>query len=473
MITEEEFENWFTDDEFKYEAAEAQFLAQNPQPQFVESEGAALPSVTYNNTEVQPTVPLMRAWGIDEVTLSGPTQWLAIGLIPRGAVTVFVGAEGIGKSLWWVCVASRITTGVADPLLKIPKRDPADVLLILTEQSLDEDVERLKVANANLKRVRFFNGAADGSETPVFPRDYVPLANTLAAADGAVAAIFVDVFADTVEGRLTLRDPQQARQALHGWHLIARKFDVAVVLVTHTNRQSSDDLRDMVGLTGALRQKARSFIFAIRPQGDDRRNQLFVGADKSNHADINSAVEYHIEACQVRAQTDDDPGSVPRLVPIADAGLSIRELHQQWRKEQSGGGGENISGDSLRALEYVRQHEGVHYYKSVAEALSLNPNSVRTQLNRHYNAGRIAKPKEGHYCSLEWARNDPESSVPGVASVAGVADSRATPATPATVLEKNQKPLQLVPSPSSRLAAQFQSDLATGANIIEDESEVA
>lgn len=274
-----------------------------------------------------------------ELTLPPPTQWLGKGWLPRREITVLVGAEGIGKSLLWVLMAALVTTGRPFPMFNWAKRKPADVVVIVTEDSASEVEARLRTAGADLDRIHFFCAEDDGSGTPIFTGgdggDMLLLHGLLEELDANPALLVVDAWLDTVAGNLNIRDTQQARAALHPWKTLASRHNLSVLLVTHTNRADTTNTRDLMGGTAALRQKARMVLFAARPPHPDSDTQhLWVGPDKANTTGIVDAVKFRVQIEQVREQTDDDPGTTALLTAPQDALMTIAQLIGEWKREE-------------------------------------------------------------------------------------------------------------------------------------------
>ncbi|WP_459979897.1 AAA family ATPase, partial [Mycobacterium avium] len=146
------------------------------------------------------------------------------------------------------------------------------VILVVTEDDWQTTVlPRLEVAGVDLAMVSVICAERDGSGAPVFPRDLPLIRN----ADPAPALVAVDAWLDTVPSQLSVRDPQQARQALHPWKEVATTTGAAVLLLCHTNRVATANARDKYGATGELRKKARMTLFA---QTDDD-GHLVVGPE--------------------------------------------------------------------------------------------------------------------------------------------------------------------------------------------------
>ncbi|MGV0041304.1 AAA family ATPase [Mycobacterium colombiense] len=266
-----------------------------------------------------PIEGMPRLWRATDLKPTAQQRWLAKGRIIQAAINLLIGDEGIGKSLFWTWVVAAVTTGRARTEFGIPAREPAHVIIVCTEDDWTTVVRpRLEVAGADLDFVRVICTDEDGSGAPVFPRDLF----LIAEADPAPALVVVDAWLDTVPPGLTVRDPQQARQALHPWKELATRTDAAVLLLCHTNRVSSANARDKYGATSELRKKTRISLMA---QLDDD-GRMVVGPEKLNAGKQIAAAAFAIEPVQLFDPTDDDDGTVPRLVYAGDSVHTAREL---------------------------------------------------------------------------------------------------------------------------------------------------
>lgn len=271
------------------------------------------------------------------LTPSKPPTWLGIGWIPRSEITVLVGDEGIGKSLLWVQVAAAVTTGKPFAPFNIPSREPADVLVIVTEDATAEVQERLKLAGADLDRIIWFSIDADGTGAPTFSRHgggeaMATLMAGIKQMEVPPALVVLDAWLDTVDAGLQVKDSQQARIALNPWKVFADRFKTSVMLLTHTNRLQTSNTRDKMGNTNVLRQKARMVLYAARPNGDHQ--SLYVGPDKTNTSRVSGAMKFTVEPVQVRPATDDDPGTTARLSNPTKTGQSIGSLLSDWQADE-------------------------------------------------------------------------------------------------------------------------------------------
>lgn len=265
-----------------------------------------------------PIEGMPRIWRARDLKPAAQPRWLAKGRLPLGAISLLVGDEGIGKSLLWVLLAGAITTGRALPEFGIAARKPGRLLLVITEDDWTTTVlPRLEVVGADLDMVDVICTEDDGSGAPVFPRDMF----LIREADPAPVLVVVDAWLDTVSAGLSVRDPQQARQALHPWREVATAADAAVLLLCHTNRATSTNPRDRYGATGELRKKARMTLYAQT----DEDGRLVVGPEKMNTAAPIPATVFGIKPIPYFPATEDNDGTVPLLVYAGESAMTARE----------------------------------------------------------------------------------------------------------------------------------------------------
>lgn len=259
-----------------------------------------------------------KVWRATDLKPAEQPRHLAKGHLIRAAINLLVGDEGIGKSLFWVLIVAAITRGCPLPELGIPARAPQHVLLVLTEDLWTDTVRpRCEVAGVDLNYVSVICTEDDGSGAPTFPGDM----HLVLDADPRPALIVVDAWLDTVATGLSVKDPQQARRALHPWKEAATATGAAVLLLTHTNRVDSGDARNKYGATGELRKKARLTLFA---QQDDEGN-LVVGVEKANTTKPLPASIFTIDPIQHFDATDDHDGQIPRLRYIGQSDRTARD----------------------------------------------------------------------------------------------------------------------------------------------------
>lgn len=260
-------------------------------------------------------------WKASDLAPSKPVEWLARHRVPRGNVTVLVGDEGIGKSLYWVWMTVALTTGKGVPTAGIPAGEPRHVLLFLAENGWqDMDRPRLEVAGANLEYVHVIAANEDGTGAGTFGPYTQRLIEDM---PDKPALIVADPWLDTVPGTLNVKDGQQAKMALRPWRELAVKHNAGVLLVAHTNRIASASARDKYGATAELRKTARMTLYA---QQDDETGYLAVGPEKSNLVPSGAKADlFQFNATTPAGFTD----TVPYLGYAGEAEYTASELIEQ------------------------------------------------------------------------------------------------------------------------------------------------
>lgn len=192
--------------------------------------------------------------------------------------------------------------------------------------------------------IRVFCSDPDGSGSPTMPGPHMDL---LLRSPETPALVVVDAWADTLPGSLSVKDPQQARRALHPWREYAVRTGAAVLLSGHTNRVSTGNARDAYGLTGELRKKARMTSLA-QPDAEDE-GVMLIGPEKSNLTGPVPASRFKTEAVQVFTPTDDSDGTVPRLRWVGDSEQSARDYFADSAEDDEGS-------DRTTAEEWLRRY---------------------------------------------------------------------------------------------------------------------
>jgi hypothetical protein len=258
---------------------------------------------------------------------SEPVSWrLAPGYLAAGKTNLLVGDEGIGKSLWSIRACAVITSGQPWGPFTIAA-EPADVILIATEDGWADTIRpRLEVAGADLDRVHVLCESSDGITAAQFPRDIDCLRGV------TPALVIVDAWIDTVPGGLDVKNAQKARQAIRPWNQYTAETGAAALLVTHTNRLESGNARDKYGLSGGLRQVARSALFALE---DPDTGALLVGPEKNNLSSKGYVERFDRTPVPHFPATDTNDGTVARLDHLGPDGRIMRDVIAALHVEKS------------------------------------------------------------------------------------------------------------------------------------------
>lgn len=356
-----------------------------------------------------------RLWAPSELAPAEQPRWLARNRVPRKAVSLLVGPEALGKTQFWIWIAAAVTTGTARPEFGIPARDPEYVIIVATEDDWSTDLlPRLEVAGVDLAYVRLFAYEDDGSGTPTFPRD-MPVIET--AGIEPIGLIVVDAWLDTVQANLVVRDPQQARLALHPWRELVIRTSAAVLLLVHTNRMTSSNARDTYGVTSELRKKARLTLYC--QEGDDCA--MLVGPEKANSTGVVVASKFDIETVQHFDPTEEHDGQFPRLVYVGDSDKTSRQILAERMQETKDQQSSKLGETSVKIIAFVNAHHGVGL-ADVAEHLGQKDvQKIGSYMSRLVRDGWIKRVSRGLYVGVESGPfNTTDPSVLNVESVESV-----------------------------------------------------
>lgn len=252
-----------------------------------------------------------------------PIDWLAVSRIPKGVVTVLVGEEGIGKSQFWLWLASLVTTGAGCEEFGVYPAAPASVIAVVTEDDMQRTViPRAQVAGVDSRRLFIFS---HNDLPPVFPKNLGLLAQQARELNDPVGLIVVDALADTLPPGTSLTDPLQARNAILPWKDIAEALNCAVVLMTHPNRANSKEARDNYGLTGELRKIVRATLYAQKDENDT----FTIGPEKANLGKLVEATTFRMESIPFEIDGRATVGGIPAVTPIGSSGKTVAQILEE------------------------------------------------------------------------------------------------------------------------------------------------
>lgn len=208
-------------------------------------------------------------------------DWLWLGIVPKGYVTIFAGESGAGKSTVIADIVARVTTGAPWPgETETSRRPPGRVLWLGAEDSASELTgPRLKACGADLSKVTEIVGSCREGATATFSmQDDLESAKALLAEAVGQGAPFVMLVIDPITSylpgqklrKVDLNDAGQLRSILEPWLRLAEEFALALACVTHFGKDTSRTMMHRVLGSSAFAQTCRSLLAVIQqPPGID------------------------------------------------------------------------------------------------------------------------------------------------------------------------------------------------------------
>jgi hypothetical protein len=224
--------------------------------------------------------------------------WLWHGWIPFGKLSILAGNPGLGKSNLMIDIASRVSRGRSMPFREIPTNEPAGVLIVSAEDSLNDTIRpRLEAAGADLDRIRAYR-----------PED---LPNLLKGSDwleedikeAGASLVVIDPLMAFVPGNIDSHKDQHIRTLLSPIAAVAERTGAAIVLIHHLNKTSGGPAlyraSGSIGIVGA----ARSAMLLNTDRADPTRRVL--AHLKGNLCKAPQSLLFHMDA--------DDEEEHPRI----------------------------------------------------------------------------------------------------------------------------------------------------------------
>jgi hypothetical protein len=230
---------------------------------------------------------------------SEPVAWLWPGRIPLGKLTLIAGDPGLGKSFLTLDMAARVSSGSALPDAPGVTTTPGGVVLLNAEDGVADTVcPRLKAAGADLTRIVALDAIRsvgdNGRESDRafdLSRDLPALEAAIRCVEGCQLVVIDPVTAYL--GGVDSHKNSDIRGLLAPLAVIATKYNVAVVLVSHLNKSNGGPAiyRTMGSLAFAAAARA---AWAVSKDKDDPHRRLLLPI-KNNIAPDMGGLAYRIE----------------------------------------------------------------------------------------------------------------------------------------------------------------------------------
>jgi len=258
-----------------------------------------------------------------------PVRWLFPGYLPKAMLTIIGGAPGTGKTTI-ALVFAAITTRGREQGARWPDKTLAgsagDVLIWSAEDAASVLAARLVAAGADMTRVHFVQGLANGEEFD--PARDMPLLEAEAAKLPALRLVIIDPIVSAVAG--DSHKGAEVRRSLQPVVSLANRVGCAVLGVTHFSKGTAG--RDPVErITGsiAFAALARVVLVAAKVRGDgaDAEPRRLLMRAKSNIGPDDGGFSYELERVEVAADVEGQrvrwleaiEGSARDLLAEADA----------------------------------------------------------------------------------------------------------------------------------------------------------
>lgn len=212
----------------------------------------------------------LRLNSLDNVEMRS-IDWLWLGWIAKGYITLIAGETGAGKSTVLADITARVTTGASWPgESQQAVRAPGRVLWLGSEDNTAEmTVPRMVACGADCSRIVEITGVECSGQRSTFSMqdDLEAVADWLEFYQGEgdpFTMLVIDPVTSYLPGarlrKVDLNDAGQLRSILEPWLHLAQKFDLAIVCVTHLAKDTKRSMLHRVLGSTAFVQTCRSLL---------------------------------------------------------------------------------------------------------------------------------------------------------------------------------------------------------------------
>ncbi len=257
------------------------------------------------------------------------------GRIPLGALALFAGRPGAGKSTGGRWIAASASTGT---LAGHWEGKPVNVAYIAAEESSKYVVKPgLRAAGADMNRVLIPKVDIGGEEVRFLSsHDMVDLTELML--EHEVKLVVVDPLMSTIGSKTDINRNNEVRSLVEPWAKLAETIDGVVLGIAHLNKSGNGDVVAGINGSSAFGEVARSvFGFAKDPDSDE--GDRIMSQEKNSIGEEDLALTYRIESKEVVT----DSGKTAEVGRFVIIGNSDRSVGDVLRDSARPGGGEGAS----------------------------------------------------------------------------------------------------------------------------------
>lgn len=266
-------------------------------------------------------------------------SWLWQNRIALGRLTVLAGMQGQGKSFVTCDLASRVSRGK-----QFPDGSPCergDVLFIACEDDPEDTIKpRLDAHQADHEKVFLLEAIELKSEEKT--RELFFTLNDVEELEGTLEAlpelrlVIIDPIGSYIGSSANSYSDNEVRAVLAPIAELAKKHDVAVVLVAHTRKSPAKHADDMVMGSRAFTAIARS-VWHLMPDSEDPDKRLLL-AGKNNLAASSDGLSFRINGHPAAIDWSKEPetrtaNEVLEAMFEGNKRSSAKDLAGKWLKE--------------------------------------------------------------------------------------------------------------------------------------------
>lgn len=229
-------------------------------------------------------------------------DWLWPYQIARGKVSIIAGNPGLGKSQLTAFIAATVSSGGVWPVEQTKCNVGGVIFLSAEDDPADTIRPRLEAVGANLSKVYIIELVKNKKQGKETKRGFnlktdLPDLEKLLKELSDIALIVIDPITAYL-GQTDSYNNAEVRGLLTPLSELAAKYNVAIVAVSHLNKNSSQDPLLRVAGSLAFVAAARTAFVVTHDPNDKKRRFLF--PIKNNIAEDKKGFAFSIQSCELK-----------------------------------------------------------------------------------------------------------------------------------------------------------------------------
>lgn len=320
------------------------------------------------------------------------------GRILKGALTLFAGRPGAGKSTAARYFSAAFSRGGLDGVWR---GQPQNVAYIAAEEAVGFMVKpSLRAVDADLDRIFFPTVTRNDKDVPLLAlADEDALTDQLLAMD--IRVVVVDPIMATIGGKVDAHRNNETREHLDPWLRIAERIGGTVIGVVHLKKERSSDILAAIQASSAFGEVARCVFGFVTDDSSDEGNRV-MSQIKNSCGIEDLSKPYRIDRKEVT--TDSGKSAMMGCFSLSDRDSDITVsdiLRAQGRGNRLSPEMEAVKSHvELRARTGVQGRHTTTPRDVVSQGLARDNAQASQRLGRLHRGNHIAYVARGIYGSL-------------------------------------------------------------------------
>lgn len=312
--------------------------------------------------------------------------WRWFQFLPQGALTLWAGDPGQGKSSVALDLAALITRGAAMPFTNgdHEKFEPANVLVLMGEDSAEESIiPKLKLAGADLKRVKLLSPMTSRGKVVSLPEQTGRLGELVLKLKPGLVIIdplnaFVDMAVDSH------RDAEMRQSVLQPLSSMAQETKACLLAIGHMNKSQAQAMYRVGGSIALVGAPRAVFVFA--EAGEDKPDEHVFACLKLSAARKPVSLMYKLDTAFLK-----DVGTFAKVTWVGETEMTAVQALSTEVPEDRGQRG------SAKQLLYDLLERGPQLVKDIEKEARGAGISIRTLDRARADLGVKPKRQDGKW----------------------------------------------------------------------------